>query len=88
MVGFYPLLLMQICDHEVSNDGDDDDLIPPECWWQLQAQFSSVHRVRCPPLDTGGCDGGHKKLSLRIMDTLARYGIESFYNIHFQIKTT
>ena len=75
---------MQICDKEVSNDGDDD-LIPPDCWWQLQAQFSSVHRVRCPPLDIGGgC--GNKKLSLRIMDTLARYGIESFYNIHFQIR--
>ena len=79
---------MQICDKEVFNDGDDDDLIPPECWWQLQTQFSSVHRVRCPPLDTDGCDGGNKKLSLRIMDTLARYGIKSLYNINFQIKTT
>ena len=69
---------MQICDKEVFNDGDDDDLIPPECWWQLQTQFSSVHRVRCPPLDIGGdSDGGNKKLSLRIMDTLARYGIKS-----------
>ena len=74
MVGFYPLLLMQICDKEVFNDGDDNDLIPPECWWQLQTQFSSVHRVRCPPLDIDGCDGdgGNKKLSLQIMDTLAR----------------